>query len=106
MMPAMSEQRSNQITARLRADPEIQAIMTRNEFEAVASALMTLNLNIRSQDHRHRLARQWCETMAVNRWRRRIVERERYARLDRVYLDFECRRDATAFEKWLAERGW
>lgn len=105
-MTAINDQKSHQMIARLQADPEIRAIMARNDFEAAISELMVLDLNVSTQDHRHRLGRQWCEALAGGRWRRRIVERQRHARLDRVYFDFEDQRDASAFSKWLTEHGW
>lgn len=92
--------------AQLRLTPEIQASIAQQELTVIRSALMVLDLNLRSQDYRHRVAAQWCEAMTCGRWRRRVVERHRHARLDRVYFDFEDQDDAAQFCDWLAERGW
>lgn len=94
------------MVARLRSDPDVQAMMARNDFITAASALMTLDLNSWSQNDRHDFAAQWCEAAANGKWRRRIVERVRHARLDRVYFDFEFAADQKAFDDWLAARGW
>ena len=67
---------------------------------------MVLDLNSRSQNDRHYYAAQWCEAESRGKWRRRIVERVRQARLDRVYLDFEYETDQKAFEDRLTTRGW
>lgn len=94
------------MVARLRSDPHVQAMMARNDFVTAASALMTLDLNSRSQNDRHHFAAQWCETAAKGKWRRRIVERVRHAHLDRVYFDFEFASDQKVFDDWLAACGY
>ena len=99
-------QRNRRMVARLRADPEIQAMIARSTFEAVETVTMVLDLNSSVQDHRHQVACQWCAAKATGRWQRRVVERVRYARLDRIIFEFEAQADAEAFGDWLATRGW
>ena len=105
-MAVRNIQAIRRMVARIRSDPQVQAMIERNNFAAVASTEMILNLNSRSQNDRYHIAAQWCEAKAIGKWRPRIVERVRYARLDRVYFEFEYEADQEAFDDWLAAREW
>ncbi|GJE09478.1 hypothetical protein FOHLNKBM_0502 [Methylobacterium longum] len=94
------------MAARLSTNPEIQAIIARNAFTVTASVPMVLDLNRRYEDYRHRLANQWCEDHATDRWRRRICELRGNAVLDRVIFEFEDAADAAVLHDWLKARGW
>jgi len=105
-MAQMNVQSIRRMVARLRSDPHVQAMIARNAFVAVSTATLVLDLNSRAQDFRHRLASEWCEAHATERWRRRISERRLHAALDSVYFEFEDPADAAVFRDWLAARGW
>ena len=92
--------------ARLRADPEFQAMLARNTFVVAGSVEMILNLNSPSQHYRHDITCQWCEMYATGRWRRRICERRGNAVLDTMIFEFESTADVTAFRDWLKAHGW
>lgn len=105
MTPAQI-QRNRQMVARLRADPDIQAMIKRNEFDVADAIVLVLDLNNPAKAHRHHITFQWCEKSASRRWRRRIAERRGYAILDRVIFEFEAQSDADACNEWLATLGW
>lgn len=92
--------------ARLRADPEFQAMLARNTFVVAGTVEMILNLNSPSQHRRHDITCQWCETYATGRWRRCIRERKGFAVLDAVIFEFENPADAPVLRRWLKARGW
>lgn len=96
----------SRMVARLRSDPHIQAMIARNAFVAVDFVTLVLDLNSRTQDFRHRLTNEWCETHATGRWRRRVCERRGHAVLDRVTFEFADAVDAFALRNWLRGRGW
>ena len=106
MMAQMNGQSIRRMVTRMRADHELQEILARNAFAVAGSAAVTLDMNFRSQDHRHRFAFQWCEVHATGRWRRRICERRGYAVLDKAVFEFEHSSDAAALRGWLKARGW
>ena len=103
---AMNTQSIRRMLAHLRADPHVQAMVARNDFAAAAVSSKVLDLNSRSQDYQHWVAVQWCEVMSKGRWRRRVVERVRYARLDWVHFEFEFASDRKAFDRWRKIVGW
>ena len=105
MMPK-NPQVIRRMIARLQSDPHVQEMVARNNFANAASAMMALNLNSRLENDRQNFAAQWCATETKGKWRRSVVERERHARLDRVYFDFEFEEDEEAFNGWLAAREW
>jgi len=92
--------------ARLRADPEFQAMLARNTFVVAGTVSMILDLNSKSQHYRHDITCQWCERYATGLWRRCIRERKGFAVLDTVFFEFENSVDATSFGCWLKARGW
>lgn len=99
-------ERNQRMIGRLRASPEIQAILARDDFVVADAVTMILNMNSKSQDFRHRVAFHWCTARVNGRWRRRIVERRGGALLDKAIFEFEHQADADAFDNWLADRGW
>ncbi|GJE53064.1 hypothetical protein GOFOIKOB_6140 [Methylobacterium tardum] len=99
-------QRIRDMLARLRDDPVLQAMIARNTFNVADTVTMVVNLNSFAHEHRHQIACRWCAAKASGRWRRRVVERVRNARLDKLNYEFEVQADAAAFEEWLSARGW
>ena len=92
--------------ARLRANPEFQAMLARNDFQAKGSATMTLDMNRMPDDYRRIVVERWCQGGATRRWRRRVIERRGHALLDKIVIEFEHAADATALGNWLQARGW
>ena len=106
MTSPVNVERNRQMIARLRANPEIQAILARNAFVVTEAVTLILDMNSRSQDYRHRVAFQWCEEHTSGRWRRCIRERRGNAVLDTVVFEFEQAADAISLRDWLKARGW
>lgn len=105
MTPAQI-QRNRDMLTRLRADPIFQAMIAGNSFAVADTVTMVVNLNSFASEHRHQTACRWCAAKASGLWHRRVVERVRNARLDRLVFEFEVQADAAAFDDWLSARGW
>ena len=94
------------MVARLRADPFVQEMISRNTFEVMGFADMVLDMNRMSDDYRRIVVERWCQAHATGRWRRRVIARRGHALMDKIVLEFERAADATVLRRWLTARGW
>lgn len=94
------------IHQRLLADPEIQAILSKNDFVPCASVSLIVDLNNAASDYRRIIAEHRCQTQAAGRWRRRVIQRMGSALLDRIDFEFEDADDADRLRLFLLEKGW
>jgi hypothetical protein len=87
-------------------NPKLQAIMTKNDFIAVDTLAMNIDMNSMKSDYRRVLAERWCLDHAEARWRRRVIERIGDEKTDQIVFEFENSNDADSLRDLLVSRRW